>query len=479
MNGVSDFDPNEAGMTAEFISQSSSKPVLERWSSLAGVLLAVLTFGITSCNRTENTPAPETQETSAGDANAAKVAKDFGPTLLTIASQYSISDNGSYISLSASRYGFVDLNGKVVIEPQWEEVSGPQLEELDKVAGFSEGVVAVKRDGKWGWIDKTGRLFLPPLASPPDFHEGLSSFERDGKWGYMDTRGTVVIQAEWEEAGEFSGGYAGVKRGGKWGGIDKTGHLVTPLGRYERLHFEPEIGLWLIALGKKSGYIDRAGRVVIKPEWDDVLFWSEGLLMVFREHKGGFIDKTGKVVVPVEWDDIGPFLEGLAPVKRNDKWGFIDKTGKVVLEPQWENASRFRKGLAGVKRNGKWGFIDKTGKVIIEPRWDEVDNFHQELALVKEDKKSGFIDRTGRVVIEPQWDIAMFYWETQRDMSGPDDIEPYYWLVARAEKPEPGQARSKSTARVLWLDSTGKQIWSSMDATTSPSSEVSPAQPVH
>ena len=467
-------------MNADLFYLSSSKPALQEWNSLAGVLLAILTLGVASCNRTENAPAPETQETSAGDANAAKVVKDLGPTLLTIASDYSISDNGSYLSLSASRYGFVDLNGKIVIEPQWDEVSGPQLEELDKVAGFSSGVAAVKRDGKWGWIDKTGRLFLPPLASPPNFHEGLSSFERDGKWGYMDTTGTVVIQPEWEEAGEFSGGYAGVKRGGKWGGIDKTGRLVTPLGRYERLYFQPEIGLWLIAVGKKSGYIDRAGRVVIKPEWDDVLFWSEGLLMVFREHKGGFIDKTGKVVIPVEWEAIGPFLEGLAPAKRNEKWGFIDKTGKVVIELQWEDALGFHRGLAGVKRNGKWGFIDKTGKVIVEPRWDEVSNFQQELALVREGKKFGFIDRAGRVLIEPQWDIAKFYWETQGGMFGPAaDNEPYYWLVARDEKSEPRQVGSKPKARVLWLDSTGKQIWSSMDATTSASSEVSPAQPAH
>jgi hypothetical protein len=442
-------------------------------------------LGIASCNRTENTPAPETQETSAGDANAVRVAKDFGPTLLTIASQYSISHDGrDNDSLSASHRGFVDLNGKVVIEPQWDEVSNPETDRVDKVSGFSDGFAAVKRDGKWGWIDKTGRLFLSPFSSHPDFHEGLSAFERDGKWGYMDTKGTVLIQPEWEEAKEFSGGYAGVKRDGKWGGIDTTGRLVTPLGKYENFYFDRGLGLWVITVGKKSGCMDRAGRVVIKPEWEDLVFWGEGLAMVFRERKGGFIDKTGKVVVSPEWDDLGsPFSEGLTPVGRNKKWGFIDKTGKVVIEPQWEGAEGFHRGLAGVERNGKWGFIDKTGKVIIEPRWDEVSNFHQELALVRENKKFGFIDRTGRVVIEPRWDLANFYWEPQWNMGGlmwePPDNEPYYWLVARDEKSELEQAGGKPTVLVLWLDSTGKQIWSSKDAITSASREVSPAQPVH
>jgi hypothetical protein len=102
--------------------------------------------------------------------------------------------------------------------------------------------------------------------------------------------------------------------------------------------------------------------------------------------------------------------------------------------------------------------------------------------MVRENKKFGFIDRTGRAVLEPKWDIARFYWEPQSDMSGPVDNDPYYWLVARDE--EPGQARGKSKARVLWLDSTGKQIWSSdnsnsstgKDALKSPAPPVSPAQ---
>jgi hypothetical protein len=296
----------------------------------------------------------------------------------------------------------------------------------------------------------------------------------------MDTKGTVVIQPEWEEAVEFAGGYAGVKRDGKWGGIDQTGRLVTPLGKYESLYFEPEIGLWRIKVGEKSGYMDRAGRVVIKPQWDDVAFWSEGLAWAFRERKGGFIDKTGKLVVSPEWEDFSsPFHEGLTSAKRNGKWGFIDKTGKVALDLQWEAATGFHRGLAGVQRNGKWGFIDKTGKVIIETRWDEVSDFHQELALVRENKKIGFIDRTGRVVIEPQWDTANFYWETQWGMSGPSDSEPYFWLVARDEKSEPEQAGSKPKVRVLWLDSTGKQIWSSMDANTSESGRGSPSLREH
>jgi WG containing repeat len=436
------------------------------------LLANALMFAFISCKPAQDTPVAETEQSTVLPAASAPT-RDFGPTLLKIGTGYSIYDN----RLEASRWGFIDLNGKVVIEPQWQEADG-----------FSNGYAQIKGNGKQGWIDKTGRL-LPPHFSAPNFQEGLASFERDGKRGFVDTKGTVVIQPEWEEAKDFDHGYASVKRDGKWGVIDKTGRLVIPLGNYEGLDFEPELGLWRIVVNKKGGYIDRAGRVVIKPEWDEGLGWHKGFGLVARkrEMKWGLIDKTGKLVVPLKWERASPFRDGVAAVRENGKWGFIDEKGNYVIEPQWEDAAGFHKGLAAVERNGKWGFIDKTNKVVIELRWEEVGDLGRELILVRENKKCGFIDRSGRMVIEPQWDVADYYWETQFDMSGHDGNEPIYWLVAREEKPEPGQAQSKPIVRVLWLDSAGKQIWSSdnsnsstaKDALKSLAPSVSPGQDNH
>ena len=64
--------------------------------------------------------------------------------------------------------------------------------------------------------------------------------------------------------------------------------------------------------------------------------------------KCGFIDKSGKVVIEPQFDDVGAFIEGLAWVKKDGKWGFIDKSGKVVIEPQFDGAGDFSEGLAWV-----------------------------------------------------------------------------------------------------------------------------------
>ena len=66
--------------------------------------------------------------------------------------------------------------------------------------------------------------------------------------------------------------------------------------------------------------------------------------------KYGFIDKSGKVVIEPQFDNAEPFSEGLACVEKDGKWGFIDKSGKMVIEPQFDGASDFSEGLAKVKR---------------------------------------------------------------------------------------------------------------------------------
>ncbi len=61
---------------------------------------------------------------------------------------------------------------------------------------------------------------------------------------------------------------------------------------------------------------------------------STPLFRIEQNGKWGFIDKTGKVVIEPQFDDAWLFREGgLASVKIGDKHGYIDKTGKYVWEP--------------------------------------------------------------------------------------------------------------------------------------------------
>ena len=60
--------------------------------------------------------------------------------------------------------------------------------------GFSEGLCGVEKDGKWGFIDKTGKEVVPFIYDDVNwFGEGLSEVKKDGKYGFINKTGEVVI----------------------------------------------------------------------------------------------------------------------------------------------------------------------------------------------------------------------------------------------------------------------------------------------
>ena len=157
-----------------------------------------------------------------------------------------------------------------------------------------------------------------------------------------------------------------------------------------------EESLFPVEVNGKLGYINKTGKIVIKPQFDynEPEWFSEGLAVVKIgsdeketgkidqygrkipvDYKYGYIDKTGKIIIKPQFNDAGGFFEGLASVIIGDKRGYIDKTGKIVINPQFDDAGEFSKGgLAQVRIGGEWrdnvlwggksGYIDKTGKTV-------------------------------------------------------------------------------------------------------------------
>jgi hypothetical protein len=232
-----------------------------------------------------------------------------------------------------------------------------------------DDLIAAKQNGKWGFIDITGKTIIPFL------YEKIGNVE------------TTTIYAGKEEycASYFSEGLCHVLSNGKWGYIDKTGKTVIPF------------------------------------QYEDADCFSEGLAVVKQNGKYGYIDKTDKTVIPFQYEYADRFSEGLAIVKQNGKRGYIDKTGKTVIPFQYESVDRFRDGFAVVSDQSvyKLGIINKAGTWIIQPQFTSIERpFRNGYARVYNAKVStsgyisharyGMIDNKGNIIVPPKYDLVPY-----------------------------------------------------------------------
>jgi WG containing repeat len=303
------------------------------------------------------------------------------------------------------KWGYIDKTGKVTISPQFYYANdfheGVAWIEPFAVLDISvRGVHAIRLQ----LIDESGKVCAPKIySSALPFYEGLALATVPGEHGagYIDITGKFVIaqddSLQW--AGSFSEGLAAIKQGGKIGFIDKTGKTVI-VPQFSEVYRYRE-GLAAVKQGKRWGFLDKTGKIVIPPQYEIAYGHFEGLAAVRDGGKWGFIDKTGAMAIKPQFSDALEFADGLAPVKEDGKWGYIDKTGTMVISPRYEVAGRLSEGLAAIKQGGKWGFIDKNGQMIIQPQFEVAAAFMQGIANVRIDKKLGYIDQTGKYIWSP------------------------------------------------------------------------------
>lgn len=133
--------------------------------------------------------------------------------------------------------------------------------------------------------------------------EGLRVIVRNRLFGYADGQGRTAIEPRYAWAGDFGEGRAVVA-------------VAAPDGEE----------------GLRMGLIDREGKEIIPPEYDDLSWDGSRYAYADRGGRHGCLDRTGRTVVPLEYDWIGEFDFGFALVGREGRYGYVDETGAVAGE---------------------------------------------------------------------------------------------------------------------------------------------------
>jgi hypothetical protein len=165
------------------------------------------------------------------------------------------------IEVIGQKWGFVDSNGKTVIDPQYD------------VAGYFNAGLAWARtfDGKVGYINQSGEWAIEPqfeAAKDFDLESGLAMVKVNGIWGYADKQGKISYFNETDKVYEFSDGLAIGLKDGKIGFLNNKGQwAIQPKYDGARPFY---YGYAAAEMNRRWGIIDKAGNWIVQPIYKDI-----------------------------------------------------------------------------------------------------------------------------------------------------------------------------------------------------------------
>jgi len=239
------------------------------------------------------------------------------------------------------------------------------------------------------------------------FHNGLVAIRVNNKWGYLDTLGTLVIPLKYDFVSVFNGGYAvAIAHGTKY--VINTFGEETPIEEsniYVIKRFSEGLAIYCNN-ARKYGFINTKGKVLITPQFKSVGYFVNGLAWARNfQNKIGYIDTTGVWVISPRFISARNFdkISGLARVKTDSGWAYVNRTGDILKVNSTRYWGDFHEGLARGRSGDFFGFYDNTGTWVIEAKFQKVRNFHNGYAAAKINDKWGLINNLGDWIIQPNY----------------------------------------------------------------------------
>jgi len=229
-------------------------------------------------------------------------------TIFTVNAEKASSFNDGLAAIcdKYNKWGFIDKNGKEVINPQFDQI----------VYGFRDGFAIVaneKDDGNYFMIiDKSGNIKLDlkqKYESVISFSEGLVKVLDHGEYGFINLDGKRVIKMDDERdyISDFYNGYASFREGQEW------------------------------------GLIDVSGKEIFNANYDNPLYVSNGKIWYNEDDEWGVMDMKGNDIIDPSFDgqEPYPFMSGRTLVQDKGDFFFIDSKGEDVSLDQYYNVHAF------------------------------------------------------------------------------------------------------------------------------------------
>jgi len=309
--------------------------------------------------------------------------------------------------------GAVHRDGTIAVPPRYDWL-GP----------FSDHRAAIRLGGLYGFVDEEGREIVEPqYRIVDDYKFGFAQVDVDGKSGLIDRDGKMVFEPKYGLIEAIGPDRFRVSErrhlGGMVGGEDFSSARAayTPSGGMT-------VSIWEI-LRSTTDVIDISGRRIepsdvpradgnwlVEPKFGQVDSLNDGLARATLNGKVGYIDRTGKFVIEPVFDEASPFRSGLgrAWAKRAGFVGVIDKTGSWVFRTNYQQLhlavgdAHNPEAVFGwdFRRVVHWGFLDVDGHIVVDADFDQMIQHCADGRMVAYKNKEWFSFRANGSPLQPK-----------------------------------------------------------------------------
>ena len=179
---------------------------------------------------------------------------------------------GVAIVKKGRNYMCINLKGEAVIQ----DFDNYVIEPSDNTY-----IVGVRKECKYMVYDLNGNLLdTYNLLRNNWSDDAIFAVKKGGKWGYIDGYGKVIIPLEYEEVGDFSEGLAAVRKDDKWGYINPKNEVVIPIEFTNK-----EVGYFKNGVAKYYtdsgiGLINLKGEIIAEPKYNIIKYVKENVAIV-------------------------------------------------------------------------------------------------------------------------------------------------------------------------------------------------------
>lgn len=246
--------------------------------------------------------------------------------------------------------GYINVNtGRIIIDAETNDYS--------KAWVFSEGLAAVMKDGKIGFVNAANEVVIPFKFDYVDkcrmwnfayvFHNGFCAMNNaDGELGLIDKAGNWVVQPSYDEIwAPHNSGYRIIVKDGKHGVLDSVASVVYP-AEYGYVSILSDG--FVLTKGGREWQVDFEGDTVEPFLFDGTYYLkypygyddNGELTFVFADYMKyevmnsyGIMNRiTGEPITPAIYSDINMLSKDLFEVQEFDSydWYLLDTKGNKV-----------------------------------------------------------------------------------------------------------------------------------------------------